>query len=263
MENYVEILKEAHTQLTTGDEKTISIKDLTMCHRKKVFSVIDPVPMTDEQLYDYVSGQAAHDVIERLFMVFPNRFRSEKELQYKNIKGKIDIHDKLLNSVIEIKTNKSKILLKPQKFHEEQVKYYMSMIDSDEGQILYHLNNFRNYRSFEIYMNAEQRRDQLQKLEIEAKALRRAIEAKDPSLVRGVYDDNEMYWMCNRCPYLEKCKQMRQSSEQEKVRLEVVTSNILPINEAIKEKKEKTNEKEDESYISPNIVRSGRIYDDD
>src|SRR5215203_5377448 len=134
MENYIEIVKEAYGQLTTGDRKRVSIKDLTMCHRKKVFTVIDPVPMTDEVLYDYVSGQAAHDVIERLFMVFPNRFRSEKELQYKNIKGKIDIYDKLLNNVVDIKTSKSqKILLKPFRFHEEQVKYYMAMIDSDEG----------------------------------------------------------------------------------------------------------------------------------
>jgi len=268
MENYVEILKEAHQQLTTDNKKTISIKDLTMCQRKKVFGIIDPVPMTDEELYDYISGQAAHDVIERLFMVFPNRFRSEKELQYKNIKGKIDIHDKLLNNVVEIKTSKShKILLKPHKFHEEQVKYYMSIIDSEEGQIIYQLNNFGNYRSFPIYMNAEQRRDRLEKLEVEAKALQKAIAEEDPSLVRGIYDDNEMYWMCNKCPYLEKCKQMRllPSSDQEKVRLEAVASNILPINESIKEnnKKNEEEEDEDESDISPNVVRSGRLHDED
>jgi hypothetical protein len=31
--------------------------------------------MTDEELYDYASGQAAHDVIERLFMIYPEQKR--------------------------------------------------------------------------------------------------------------------------------------------------------------------------------------------
>ena len=65
-------MKEAHEQLIVK-ENTISVKDLTVCHRKKVFSIIDPVSLTDEELYNYVSGQADHDVIERHFMIYPNR----------------------------------------------------------------------------------------------------------------------------------------------------------------------------------------------
>jgi CRISPR/Cas system-associated exonuclease Cas4 (RecB family) len=219
MENYIELLKEAHREITSGGE-SLSVKDLTFCHRKKVFSIIDPIPLSDQELYNYISGQAAHDVIERLFLRFPDRFRFEKQVQYKNITGRIDIYDKLLNNVIDVKESKSQnILLKPFKFHELQVKYYMAMIDSDEGQILYQMNNFQKYFPFPVYMNTEERKLQLDKLEREAVSLLKAIDEADPALVRGIYNDEEMKWLCNRCPYLEKCKTIR-GSENEKLWME-------------------------------------------
>lgn len=209
MEDYLGIMKEAREQLSSKDN-TFAVKDLTLCHRKKVFSIIDPIPMTDEELYNYVSGQANHEVMERLYMLYPERFRTEMDVHYKNIKGKVDVFDKYLHNVIDTKTSKSqKVLLKPFKFHEEQVRYYMAMTDSDEGQIIYQMNNFGKYVPFPIYMTAEQRKEQLLKLETEAKSLQHAIEAADPSLVRGIYNDNEMKWMCNGYPYLEKCRSMR------------------------------------------------------
>jgi hypothetical protein len=54
MEDYIGILKKAHEQLRSRGD-SIAVKDLTLCSRKKVLSKIDPVRMTDEELYDYVS----------------------------------------------------------------------------------------------------------------------------------------------------------------------------------------------------------------
>src|SRR4051794_26678142 len=105
MQDYIKMLKEAHEQLRSRGD-SIAVKDITLCSRKKVFSMIDPVPMTDDELYNYVCGQAEHDVIARLFMLNPNRFRTEMQIDYKNIKGKVDVFDKYLNSVIETKTSK-------------------------------------------------------------------------------------------------------------------------------------------------------------
>jgi CRISPR/Cas system-associated exonuclease Cas4 (RecB family) len=213
MEDYVAILKEAREQLMSKDA-TISIMDLTLCPRKKVFSIIDPVPMTDEELYYYVSGQADHEIIQRHFMLYPNRFRSEVEVQYEQVRGRIDIYDKMLNNIIDIKTSKSqKILLRPFKFHEKQVKYYMAIMDSDEGQIIYQMNNFSSYRSFPIYMNAEQRRRVLEELKSEARFLQKAIDARDPLLAKGIYDDRDINWMCNKCPYSQKCQSIRNTTE--------------------------------------------------
>ena len=125
-------------------------------------------------------------------------------VQYKRVGGKIDICDKELNNIVDVKTSKSQeILLKPFKFHEEQVRYYMAMMDSDEGQIIYQMNNFGKYLPFPIYMTTEQRKEQLLKLEAEAKSLQQAIKAGDPSLVKGIFNDNEINWMCKKCQYLQ------------------------------------------------------------
>jgi hypothetical protein len=106
-----------------------------------ILKITDPIPMTDEVLYNYVSGQAAHDVIGRLFMMFPNRFKLEMQIQYENVKGTIDIYDKLLHIVIDVKTTKSNIMLKPTRWDEQQLKYYMSIMDSEEGAVIYQMNN--------------------------------------------------------------------------------------------------------------------------
>jgi PD-(D/E)XK nuclease superfamily len=182
-------------------------------HASAIVSLFDPVPMTNDELYDYVSGQASHEVIERLFMLYPDRFRTEMHVQYKNIQGKVDIFDKHLNNVIDTKTSKSqKVLLKPFKFHEEQVRSYMAMTGSEEGQVIYQMNNFGKYSVFPIYMTAEERKTQLEKLESEAKSVLNAINVSDPSLVKGIYDDSDINWMCKQCPYLEKCKSIRDSN---------------------------------------------------
>ena len=167
--------------------------------------------MTDEELYDYVSGQTAHEVIERLFMMYPERFRSEKEIQYGNVRGKIDIYDKLLNNVVDVKTSKSqKILLKPFKFHEEQVRYYLAISGSEQGQIIYHMDKFGKYFVFPIYMTDKERMNQLEKLEHEAGLLQNAIDRRDPSIVKGIYNDAEISWLCNKCAYLDKCIAIRE-----------------------------------------------------
>ena len=213
MENYVSILKNSRQQLMSRED-SVSVKDLTLCPRKAVFSKIDPVPMTDEELYYYVSGQADHEVIQRHFMMHPDRFRSEVEVQYDQVRGRIDIYDKILNNVIDIKTSKSqKILLKPFSFHEKQVRYYMAMMGSNEGQIIYQMNNFSGYRSFPIYMNAEQRRLVLEEIQSEAHSLKNAIDTRDPSLAKGIYLDREINWICNKCPYSQKCQSMRGTEE--------------------------------------------------
>jgi hypothetical protein len=90
MEDYIGLLKRARQQLRSRPD-SLAIKDLVICPKKKVFSTLDPIPITDEELYDYVSGQASHDVIERLFMMYPDRFRVEREVEYGNVRGKIDI----------------------------------------------------------------------------------------------------------------------------------------------------------------------------
>jgi hypothetical protein len=204
MEEYVTLLKKARQQLQSGG-KTVSVKDLILCPRKKVFGVIDPIPMTEEVLYNYVSGQAAHDVIGRLFMMFPNRFKLEMQIQYENVKGTIDVYDRHLHAIIEVKTTKSNIMLKPTRWDEQQLKYYMSMMDSEEGAVIYQMNNASKYLIFPIRMDELERKPLLKILQQEAGSLEHAIETRDPWAAKAIYDDQELNWLCKKCPYLNKC----------------------------------------------------------
>ncbi|MDP9288188.1 MAG: hypothetical protein M3P08_08330 [Thermoproteota archaeon] len=58
MEDYINLMKEGHEQMKSKSG-TVAVKDLTLCQRQKIFKIVDPIPMTDEELYNYVSGQAS------------------------------------------------------------------------------------------------------------------------------------------------------------------------------------------------------------
>lgn len=212
--DYIHILKTAQEQLRPGNRK-LTATSLSMCLRKTVFSVINPLPIENNS-YDYIACQVAHDIIVRLFSVFPHRFQIEKEIHFENVSGRIDVYDKLNDCIIEVKVSASqKPILKPFKFHEEQIRDYMAIQDSQDGVIFYHMNNmYGKYRLFLIHMSIDERKIQLEKLRLHSKSVLNAIEANDASLVNGVYDDPDMEWLCSKCPYLEDCTKLRPPSKE-------------------------------------------------
>jgi hypothetical protein len=90
-----------------------------------VFSIIEPFAITDEEFCRYVVGEAAHEIIVRHFMTRPDRFRSQMQIQYEKVVGRIDVYDKLFERVIEIKTSNSAFILRPNKWDVKQLRYYM------------------------------------------------------------------------------------------------------------------------------------------
>ncbi len=86
------------------------------------------------------------------------------QIQYENVKGTIDVYDKLQHTVIDVKTTKSSIMLRPTKWDEQQLKYYMSMVDSEEGALIYQMNLASKYLIFPIRMDELQRKQHLRKL---------------------------------------------------------------------------------------------------
>ncbi|MFZ0511870.1 MAG: hypothetical protein WAM14_09710 [Candidatus Nitrosopolaris sp.] len=119
--------------------------------------------------------------------------------------------DKLYDTIIELKISKSLEISSPFKFHEEQIKYYMAIKGSDEGRIIYLVNKITDSKGFQIHMTEEQRKEQLEKLEANTKSLQNAIDRLDPSIAKTIYEDDEMRWMCDKCPYLQKCIAIRNS----------------------------------------------------
>jgi hypothetical protein len=91
----------------------------------------------------------------------------------------------------------------------------MSILDAEEGYLIYQLLlHFKEtpFKSFRITMNAQERKDQRDKLVIEIDSLKKAIEAGNPSLARSVEKDLSLNWLCKDCPYLTECKMIQQDA---------------------------------------------------
>jgi hypothetical protein len=65
------------------------------------------------------------------------------------------------------------------------------------------------WRIFRITMTAQERRDQLTKLIEEIGSLKKARQARNPSLARHIYYDTNLKWLCKDCPYAETCEKIR------------------------------------------------------
>jgi hypothetical protein len=142
----------------------------------------------------------------------PRRFEKEKYVEYNDIEGSIDIFDKKKNTPIKFKSLRSSNIDKPKGFQEEQLRYYMAMQNSPIGYMVYQcLMHFgaSPWRIFKVTMTEEERKGQLEKLVKETRSLQDALKANDPSLARGVYLDRELNWLCEDCPYVKKCEEMR------------------------------------------------------
>ena len=212
--DYIGMLRETMEEWYSKSRKGWHVTDIALCPRQRVFKKIDPLPITNKELNMYSSGRGIHEAVQHLFMSNPGMFEKEKYVEYNDIVGSIDIFDKKRNTPLEFKTLRASKIDKPKSFQEEQLRYYMAMQNTPNGYMIYQcLMNFGNdaWRQFKVTMTEQERKDQLEKLAREIQALKFAMENNDPSLVRGVYSDEGLSWICDDCPYTKECLQMRKA----------------------------------------------------
>ncbi len=190
------------------------VSDCLMCGRLKVFENLDesPTPISDKKLGYFTSGKSIHSILQSLFRANRGRFECEKYVEYMGIEGHVDIWDKRKNIPIEFKTYRgSNLLNEPIGYNLTQLKFYMAMLDSPTGYLIYqYLNKVDStvFKQFKIEMDQWERKEWLGKLVEKMTSIKNAIKVKDPSLVDGVWH-NELSWLCYDCPYLAPCKEMR------------------------------------------------------
>jgi hypothetical protein len=91
----------------------------------------------------------------------------------------------------------------------------MAILDASQGYMLYQLlMHFGDtpFKAFKVTMNAQERKDQLEKLLEEADSLKRASEARDPSLAKPIIHDPALNWLCKSCPYQVNCKRIQDAA---------------------------------------------------
>lgn len=104
-----------------------------------MFQKIDRLPIDAKSLSIYSVGKAVHEAIQWLFLSDKRTFEREKYIEYQDIQGSVDIYDRRRNIPLEFKTTRVSDIREAKRFHVEQLKYYMSMLDAPEGYMLYQL----------------------------------------------------------------------------------------------------------------------------
>jgi hypothetical protein len=213
--NYIDLMKEKMEEWYSKPRDGYHVTDVCLCPRQKVFREIDRRPIDAKTVSIYSAGKAIHEAIQWLFLSDKRTFEREKYVELEDIQGSIDIYDRKRNTPLEFKTTRASDIKEPKSFHVDQLKYYMAMIEARQGIVLYQLlMHFGNtpFKAFPITMNAQERKDQRDKLVKEVNSLKRAMEAGDPSLARSVDKDSSLNWLCKDCPYLIDCKSIQQAA---------------------------------------------------
>lgn len=212
---YIGRMQEAMEEWNSKEREGNHVSDHLMCDRQKVFRKIDRRPIDAKTVSIYAVGKAIHEAVQLLYKQDKRTFEIEKYVEFKDILGSVDIYDRKRNIPLEFKTTRASDIKEPKSFHVKQLRCYMAMLDSSEGYILYQLlMHFGDtpFKAFKITMNAQERKDQLDKLVEEADSLKIAMEAGDPSLARSVEKDPSLNWLCKDCPYLTDCKKIQQTA---------------------------------------------------
>lgn len=199
------------------------VSDIIMCIRKNALRRIEPVPTTMKELNFFTSGRAIGDAIQQLSKYSAGKFIIEHEVEMDGIVAHIDLYDSEHNIPIECKSMRVKEIkpdgdgvVRPKPHHLEQIKNYMTMVDSDTGYLLYQfLMHFDEtpFAEFEVHMTKEER--ELQKLRMKSNQIifERAVASKDGMIADPVIEDKTLNWLCNSCPYVDRCRQERDSKK--------------------------------------------------
>jgi CRISPR/Cas system-associated exonuclease Cas4 (RecB family) len=212
---YITIMQEAMEERYSKPRDGQHVTDVVMCPRQRVYQKIDRLPIDAKTVSIYSAGKAIHEAIQWLFLSDKRTFEREKYIEYEDIQGSVDIYDRKRNIPLEFKTTRASYIKEPKSFHVEQLKYYMSILGAEEGYMIYQLlMHFEEtpFKAFRITMNANERKEQRDKLVREINSLKRAMEARDPSLARSVEKDPSLNWLCKDCPYLVNCKKIQRDA---------------------------------------------------
>ena len=196
-EKLLKLLEEEYSQERGGTH----VSDLILCIREQVFRKLEPQAIDERDLASYALGEGAHVALQRL--AEKGSAMAEKEVEVGGVIGTIDLFDGV---PIEIKTVRSDDdSVRP--FHVTQLKYYMSMTNSNVGILLYLMvnNRGRPFRFRTVTLNDSELTQVRVEIESRAKVFNDAVSTKNPFGAPHVKKDLNLVWKCSYCKYSQKC----------------------------------------------------------
>ena len=196
----------------SGERFGLHVSDALCCPRQHVFKSLEPIPLTQEEIERFSLGKAIHNSFETTLSCYdPGRFKKEHYVTYMGITGTIDLYDAKNNIPIELKSTRQVNVTEPKSFQVQQLKWYMALVNSRTGFLIYYMQNMVRtpLKQFKIEMTQIELDEERYNLVKEMKAIKTAIKAKDPSLAKGIWADEDLNWLCKSCPYAVECEKMR------------------------------------------------------
>ncbi|GEM_PF-1238739 len=217
--DYTEIILKAIDQPMKIREG-VQITDLTLCPRRKIFEIVNPKEQSRQTIVRTAAGKGLHRFVQKKIKnPDPDRYEAEVPVEYNNfIYGSIDLYDKVLETVIDIK---EKVVsgtweIRPLSSQEEQLKDLMAMKNVSKGALVLILVNGKEaIKQFNYYMTEEERLEQLRDLNEKGSLFLTAKNDRDPSIANYAFFDKSLNWLCHRidkksgdhvwCPYYWDC----------------------------------------------------------
>lgn len=217
LNDFIEALTIKHSEKRTG----IHVSDLAgQCFKKKVYETIPELqdkPSEDQVMY-FTTGSAVHGVKQDLAETLSKeKYSREKAVNHEEglLEGHIDLFNNFEDMPIELKTTRqtADMHLKngPNEGYLLQLAMYLALTNTEEGLLEYILlaqkvTGF--YHGYVLSLTKEDRELVLKEAVKLARLLKRAIESKDPDMVKGAFEDPVFSWQCKTCPFASEnlCK---------------------------------------------------------
>lgn len=220
-------LLEAWSRRLSEPRTGIHVSDLQLCLRRTAFQRLDRNPPTADlkKIKYFHQGIMKHQLLQDL--LGKEEFEIEKEIVYTCKNGlKIIAHPDLIykkdGAVVEIKTTESMTCqTKYYKHHADQAKIYLAMLGAPYSVLLYVILGYTKeagtnyFPEYILTCSTNERREILEKLELDATELQKGLDERDPSKVRHIAYEREYMnkvgqnWVCNNCDFFNLCSTMR------------------------------------------------------
>ena len=246
--NVKQKLLEGWSRRMSQKREGIHVSDLTSCRPKVCFERLDTnAPVADEKKIKYFyAGEEKHRNLQALL----GDWECEKEIVWNGgstFAVPIVAHPDAVYRqedgtivVAEIKTTESTRVSKqattkgPYPHHIKQLKAYMAILGAQYGKLLYMILGYPNVKEYfpeylVTFQYADEKKEILQKLKVDAAELQHGIDSKNPALVGHIARDKTFItygrnWLCNSCPYRNQCDTMRAEAGEFKEQVRQATS---------------------------------------
>lgn len=183
-----------------------------LCTLKTFYNKKYKYPPTARELNYFSSGLGIHEAIQTLAQSDKKRFKKEKSVRYNKVEGHIDLYDQINKVPIEIKSIRKESSSEPMDYHIIQLKCYIAILGCDYGLLLYQLMLHKGDQPFveyPIHTTYQERVRILHELDVRSTLLEEALKSGDPTNLPHIGKDENYEWMCNFCPHVMPCIEMR------------------------------------------------------